>query len=168
MSINISMLSLSSMEFMDGISQLITDSGCAPEDFIFEITESRTLDDKRQPLEIMIRLKLQGFRLAVDDFGTSYSNLSKLKDYPFDELKLDRSFIDGVSATSSSKFVFYNACLALAREYDMTLVAEGIESRQDLMFLKESGCDLGQGYLIARPMAAEALGKWLAEYRGEI
>ncbi|WP_198650317.1 EAL domain-containing response regulator [Oceanimonas marisflavi] len=167
MSINISMLSLSSMEFMDGICRQITESGCAPEDFIFEVTESRTLDDQRQPLEIMIRLKLQGFRLAIDDFGTVYSNLSKLKDYPFDELKLDRSFIDGVS-TAKSKFGFYHACLALAGEYDMTLVAEGIENRQDLMFLKESGCDLGQGYLIARPMAAEALGKWLAEYRGVI
>ncbi|WP_298715764.1 EAL domain-containing response regulator [uncultured Oceanisphaera sp.] len=164
--INISMLSLSSFDFMDSLCQLIDGKGMSSGDFLFEVTESRALDDRRQPLEIMTRLKLKGFELAIDDFGTAYSNLSKLSDYPFGELKIDRSFINGI-ANSSSKANFYHACLALAGEYGMTVVAEGVETHEDWAFLKSTGCDMAQGYFISRPMPADAMPVWLSGWKIE-
>ncbi|OIN12180.1 EAL domain-containing response regulator [Oceanisphaera psychrotolerans] len=165
--INISMLSLASLGFMDSLYPLIYSKGMSPGDFVFEITESRVLDDRRQPLEILTRLKLKGFELAIDDFGTAYSNLSKLSDYPFGELKIDRSFIHGIT-DSRSKATFYHACLALAREYGMTVVAEGVETREDWAFLKSTGCDVAQGYFISRPIPADDIAAWLSGWKASV
>ncbi len=165
--INISMLSLASLGFMDSLYPLIYSKGMSPGDFVFEITESRVLDDRRQPLEILTRLKLKGFELAIDDFGTAYSNLSKLSDYPFGELKIDRSFIHGIT-DSRSKVTFYHACLALAREYGMTVVAEGVETREDWAFLKSTGCDVAQGYFISRPIPADDITAWLSGWKASV
>ncbi|WP_417614013.1 EAL domain-containing protein [Oceanisphaera sp.] len=164
LSINLSMLSLINPGFMDEVCRIIDAEGMSPHHFLFEITEGKVLDDKRQPLEILTRLRLRGFGLAIDDFGTAYSNLDSLNDFPFEELKLDRKFVHNVSQ-GGVNLEFYNATLSLARRYAMNIVAEGVEHHEDWLFLKNTGCDFAQGYLIARPMPMNDINSWLMQWK---
>ncbi|WMC11266.1 EAL domain-containing response regulator [Oceanimonas pelagia] len=159
-SINISMLSLSSPEVMTGLYHLVLEHGVSPRRITFEVTESHVLNDRRQPLEILTRLKMLGFGLSIDDYGTGYSSLRQLRDYPFDELKLDRSFIDGISESVSKRNI-YNSTVAMAKDLGMTVVAEGVENIDDLNLLKSTGCNFAQGFLLARPMPIETVLEWL-------
>jgi EAL domain-containing protein (putative c-di-GMP-specific phosphodiesterase class I) len=121
------------------------------------------MQDQRVPLEILTRLRLQHFRLSIDDFGTGNSSLSQLRDIPFNELKIDQSFVHGAGSNATQRAMF-DASLGLAKQLQMESVAEGVEDRADWDFVRQSGCDVAQGYFIAKPMAAEALPAWLADW----
>ncbi|OXY83376.1 EAL domain-containing response regulator [Oceanimonas doudoroffii] len=162
-SVNVSMLSLMSPNFMNGMCALVLERGFSPSDFIFEVTEGRVLEDTRAPLEITARIKMAGFGLSMDDFGTGYSNMNRLRDYPFDELKLDRSFVTGITS-SPATLKMCHASIALAQACGIRVVAEGIESRDEFQILKQMGCDYAQGYFICRPMTAEAMKLWLSAH----
>ena len=97
-----------------------------------------------------------GVRLAIDDFGTGYSTLSYLKDYPFDTLKLDRSFVNGLG-TDPGDTAIVHAVIAFAKALALSVVAEEIETAEQLARLRELGCEQGQGYFFARPMQSEAI-----------
>lgn len=160
MAINVSMDNLSSLNFVDFVTEQVAAAGVWPQDIVFEITESRLMQDLRAPLEVLTRLRLKRFRLSIDDFGTGHSSLAQLRDVPFDELKIDRSFVRG-AATKETTRAIYDASLGLAKQLDMDTVAEGVEDRADWDLLRRTGCSLAQGYFICRPMPAEDLSGWV-------
>lgn len=121
------------------------------------------MKDLRAPLEILTRLRLRRFKLSIDDFGTGHSSLAQLRDVPFDELKIDRSFVHGAHHNETLRAILL-ASLRLAKELNMEVVAEGVEDAADWFFLQSAGCDLAQGYFIARPMPAERVAEWAAEW----
>ncbi|CAN5467572.1 EAL domain-containing response regulator [soil metagenome] len=174
MAVNVSMDNLTSLDFPDFVARLAAASGVAPQDFLLEVTESRLMLDQRSPLEILTRLRLKRFRLSIDDFGTGHSSLAQLRDIPFDELKIDQSFVRGAWQDETARAMF-DASLHLGRQLGMKVVAEGVEDRADWDFVRRSGCDLAQGYFIAKPMPAAELPLWieawtekLREMQGEL
>jgi EAL domain-containing protein (putative c-di-GMP-specific phosphodiesterase class I) len=134
-----------------------------PENLILEVTESRLMQDQRVSLEILTRLRLKRFKLSIDDFGTGNSSLTQLRNIPFDELKIDQSFVHGAWANDTQRAMF-DASLGLARQLGMETVAEGVEDQADWDFLRQQGCDVAQGYFIARPMPAEKFVPWMLEW----
>jgi len=163
--VNLSMDNLSTPSFADFVAEQAAETGVAPADMVLEVTESRLMADLRAPLEIMTRLRLKRFRLSIDDFGTGHSSLVQLRDMPFDELKIDRSFVHRAHADMTLRAIF-EASVKLARQLDMEIVAEGVEDRDDWDFLRHAQCDLAQGYFIARPMPAADLPGWMETWEG--
>lgn len=120
---------------------------------IVEITEDEAISDPDLAREIAVQLKLYNVHVSIDDFGSGYSSLSRLKELPFVEIKLDRSYVQGC-AHSQQKRVMCQAVVELARRFEITAVAEGVESEDDLRVLRETGYDVAQGYLFAPPLAS--------------
>ena len=104
-------------------------------------------------------MRLKHIGLSIDDFGTGHSSLAQLRDVPFVELKLDRGFVHGACRDDSLRAIF-DASLDMARQLNMTVVAEGVEDRDDWNFVRAAGCDLAQGYYISKPMDGDALVNW--------
>lgn len=169
--VNVSMDNLASLGFPDFVAGLTANAGVPPQEVVLEVTESRLMPDLRAPLEILTRLRLKRFRLSIDDFGTGHSSLSQLRDIPFDELKIDQGFVHRAWSNERVRAI-YNASLSLARQLGMEIVAEGVEDRDDWDFLRQTGCDLAQGYFIAKPMPAADLPAWMEVWqerlRGEL
>jgi EAL domain-containing protein (putative c-di-GMP-specific phosphodiesterase class I) len=161
--VNVSMDNLNALEFPDFITREAAEAGVPVTNLVLEITESRLMRDQTTCLDILSRLRLKRICLSIDDFGTGHSSLSQLRDIPFDELKVDRSFVHGVCRNPSLRAIF-NASLGMARELGMKVVAEGVENQEDWDFLRNSGCDVAQGYFIAKPMAAEELSRWIVDW----
>jgi EAL domain-containing protein (putative c-di-GMP-specific phosphodiesterase class I)/CheY-like chemotaxis protein len=161
--VNLSMDNLSDLSFLDDVVDLAQRAGVLPQQLVLELTESRLMSDQRVPLEVLTRLRLKRFRLSIDDFGTGNSSLTQLRDIPFDELKIDQSFVHGACGNETQRAMF-DASLGLARQLRMEAVAEGVQDHADWNFLRERGCDLAQGYFIARPMPAEDLPAWLVDW----
>jgi EAL domain-containing protein (putative c-di-GMP-specific phosphodiesterase class I) len=134
-----------------------------PDYLTFELPESSVLTRDPAFIERLVRLRMMGFGLAIDDYGTGRSNLQLLAQVPFSELKIDRSFVDGASKKRALGTVLAS-CLALARSLDRMSVAVGVETRQDWDFLQKLGCTYAQGFYIANPMAADAFPGWLEEW----
>ncbi len=162
--VNVSMDNLSALEFPDTVAALAASFGIAPAALILEVTESRLMHDLRAPLEILTRLRLKRFRLSIDDFGTGHSSLAQLRDLPFDELKIDRSFVHGAAHTENIRAIL-TASIGLAKELGMKVVAEGVENEDDWTFLRSTGCDLAQGYYISKPIPASDFARWVDLYR---
>ncbi|MNL47815.1 Oxygen sensor protein DosP [compost metagenome] len=114
-------------------------------------------------LDVLTRLRLKRIALSIDDFGTGYSSLAQLRDIPFDEMKLDRSFVHGAWREPPLRTIL-EATLGMARELGIHTVAEGVEDVQDWQFLRASGCNLAQGYFIGRPMPAGEVEAWIASW----
>ena len=128
-----------------------------PSALVLEITESVMMADTEFAVQRLLDLKALGVRLAMDDFGTGYSSLSYLSRFPVDILKMDRSFVG-----SGENVALTSAILALGASLELDVVAEGIELPEQEESLHDLGCELGQGYLFARPMGAAALFEFLA------
>jgi EAL domain-containing protein (putative c-di-GMP-specific phosphodiesterase class I) len=163
LAVNLSMDNLVSLNFLGYVVNLTKLAGVPPQTLVLEVTESRLMNDPRVPLEILTRLRLNQFRLSIDDFGTGNSSLSQLRNIPFDELKIDQSFVHGAWGNETQRAMF-DASLGLARQLKMETVAEGVEDRSDWNFLQRRGCDLAQGYFIGRPMPAKELPTWLLNW----
>lgn len=161
--INLSMENLTALNFLDYVVNLTTLAGVAPQNVVLEVTETSLMQDQRVPLEILTRLRLHRFCLSIDDFGTGNSSLAQLRDIPFDELKIDQSFVHGAWANATQRAMF-DASLGLAKQLKMESVAEGVEDREDWDFLRQRGCDVAQGYFISKPMPARELPSWLADW----
>jgi EAL domain-containing protein (putative c-di-GMP-specific phosphodiesterase class I) len=121
-----------------------------------EMTESSLIPDVSTALEVLCSLRRLGVSLLMDDFGTGYSSLSYLHAFPIDVLKIDRSFVRRVTE-GEQPLQIVRTIIELARVLGMDVVAQGIETREQYLLLRELGCRLGQGYLFARPMSAEAV-----------
>lgn len=158
--INVTMDDLRALDFADYIAAEAAVAGVPSKDVTLEVTESQLMLDQRIPLDVLTRLRLKRFRISIDDFGTGHSSLAQLRDLPFDELKIDRGFVHRASVDKTVKAIFEMSVL-LARQLRMQIVAEGIEDRADWDFVCGSGCDVAQGYFIARPMPAENVRAWI-------
>jgi len=158
--LNVSMDSLTSLNFPDLVSEHAAAAGVPATDLVLEITESRLMPKLVTVLDVLTRLRLKRFRLSIDDFGTGHSSLAQLRDIPFDELKVDRGFVHG-AATNDRKRAICDASLSLARQLGISVVAEGVEDRDDWQFLHGAGCDFAQGYYIAKPMPGDDIPAWI-------
>jgi len=165
--LNISMDNLASLEFADYVADAASAAGITPGDIVLEVTESRLMKDLSAQLEILTRLRLKRFSLSIDDFGTGHSSLTQLRDIPFDELKVDQGFVHGAASNDTLRAI-YDASLGLAKKLGMKTVAEGVEDRADWDFLRSTGCDLAQGYFIAKPMPAGEIPDWVTTWEANI
>ena len=135
----------------------------SPEKIIVEITETGVAREELIYLEIVARLRMKGFALSVDDFGTGMSSLQRLEALPFGELKIDRQFVDGAHKNAAKRAIL-QASIGLAKTLGQKSVAEGVERREDWDILKQCGCDLAQGYFIAKPMPDQDLPNWIKSW----
>ena len=162
LAVNISMDDLAALDFPDMLDGMANALGVEPQSITLEVTESRVLQQLSTVLDVLSRLRLKRFRLSIDDFGTGHSSLAQLRDLPFDELKIDRGFVDGASHNCTLRAIC-EANVRMAKQLSMSTVAEGIETQADYDVLRDLGCDAGQGYLMARPMPGEELLRWARE-----
>jgi EAL domain-containing protein (putative c-di-GMP-specific phosphodiesterase class I) len=129
---------------------------------IWEITESSVLGDIGSALGTLARLRLKGFGLSIDDYGTGFSSMQQLSRIPFTELKIDQSFVIGASSKPHLRVILQSA-IDMAHKLKLKTVAEGVETLEDWQLLQQCGCDMAQGYLIAKPMPGDQLVPWLHE-----
>ncbi len=160
MAVNVSARQLQDPGLVGDIAAALLDSGLPPSLLVLEITESATVDNTEGIITRLEELKALGVGLAIDDFGTGYSSLSHLRRFPVDQLKVDRSFVAGV-AVSNEDLAIVASVINLAHALGIQVVAEGVETVDQLEKLCEMGCDLAQGYNWLRPMAAADVGTWL-------
>ena len=163
-SINVAPTTLQHPQFIAQITACMERHRILADYITFEITESAVLTANPHFLERLLRLRMMGFGLAVDDYGTGRSNLQLLAAIPFSELKIDRSFVDGASKRRALSTVL-KSYLGLARSLDRRSTAVGVETKQDWDFLQGLGCTYAQGFYIAAPMPVEEIPNWLNEWR---
>jgi EAL domain-containing protein (putative c-di-GMP-specific phosphodiesterase class I)/FixJ family two-component response regulator len=166
-SVNLSAQTLRELDLPDRIAASTEQAGLNSNRITLEITESGMPDDVDSLLDITTRLRIKGFLLAIDDFGTGFSSLTQLKRLPFTELKLDRTFVSG-AATDGDARSLLESSVNLAKRLQLKTVAEGIETEDEWNLLVWMGVDLGQGYHMARPMAADALLPWYTGWQAQV
>lgn len=162
-SINVSARELIQSTLPETFSALLAKHAVAPEMLWIEITESAIMDDPNHAIETLDRLHALGIRLAVDDFGTGYSSLSYLKRMPVDELKIDKSFVMGMTEHKDDETIV-RSTIDLAHNMGLKVVAEGVESEEVLTRLRELRCDLVQGFHLTRPLPPLKLEAWLIDW----
>lgn len=163
-SLNIAPATLAHPSFVRQMTACLERHQVLPDYVTFEMSETAVLSTNPTFIERLIRLRMMGFGLAIDDYGTAHSNLQLLASIPFTELKIDRSFVDGASRRRPLGTVL-RSFLNLAHSLDRMSVAVGVETRQDWDFLQDHGCTYAQGYHIANPMEAAAFPAWLSDWR---
>jgi EAL domain-containing protein (putative c-di-GMP-specific phosphodiesterase class I) len=162
-SVNLSAKSLGDPQVADHITQIVRDEGVDPGNFVLEVTESAAVNHVARTLETLARLRIRGFRLSIDDYGTGYSSMQQLTRIAFTELKIDQSFVLSALDVEASR-VILESSLDMARRLKVHSVAEGVETRAHWDLLLSLGCDIAQGYFIARPMDAAGFAEWAAEW----
>jgi EAL domain-containing protein (putative c-di-GMP-specific phosphodiesterase class I) len=161
--INVSIHNLEARDFADTIAVHAAAAGVPTDMIVLEVTESQVMRDPLAVLDTATRLRLKRVGLSIDDFGTGFASLAQLRDMPFDELKLDRSFVHG-AATSRPLQAMLRANVAMAQQLGLRTVAEGVEDRDDWDSVRAIGCHVAQGFLIARPMPADHLASWVLQW----
>ncbi|MBW3664621.1 MAG: EAL domain-containing protein [Actinobacteria bacterium] len=161
-SVNVSARHVAAGCLVEDVSAALDAAGLPAESLTLEITEGALLQDTQATMEVFTQLRQLGVRIAIDDFGTGYSSLSYLQNFPIDVLKIDRSFIDGMSKGTQSP-ALVRAIIELGRSLHLETVAEGIEHNEQLSRFRELRCQLGQGYLFARPADQATIGALLAK-----
>ncbi len=146
---------------LDTVASALADTGLAPDCLELEITEGLLIEDPKAASDVLAKLKALGVHVAIDDFGLGYSSLSYLKHFPLDSLKIDRGFVHGLSIDADDAAIA-RAIIALAHSLELKVVAEGVETAQQLAFLREHKCDAVQGFLYGAPVDAEEMGALLA------
>lgn len=166
LAINISMNSLHKLDFPDQLLQVISDTGISVDQLplTIEVTESSLAEDLSTPLDNLLRLRMKKIGLSIDDFGTGWSNLTQLHELPFTELKLDLSFVQGAATNERTKAIL-ESTIEMAKQLKMTIVAEGIETKQEWDYIKALECNLAQGYFIARPMPGSDILNWVSNWK---
>jgi diguanylate cyclase (GGDEF)-like protein len=149
--INISARQLNDERFADNVANILSRASVSPNLIELELTESMFMEDLALALELIDKMKAIGVRISIDDFGTGYSSLSQLKKFPIDTLKLDRSFVDDLSNSANDKKMV-DAITNMVHKLGIKIIAEGIETEEQLHLLKQMGCDYGQGFLFSRPL----------------
>jgi len=154
MSINVSPVELRSPGFVAGLRSILAEADLNPRLLELELTETVLIDEVRSVADVLKELKEIGVRLALDNFGTGYSSLTHLKRFPIDVLKIDRSFVRDLAKDTESDSIV-TAMIGMGRNLHMQVVAEGVETRQQLEILRQNGCDQAQGYYLGRPVPGE-------------
>jgi EAL domain-containing protein (putative c-di-GMP-specific phosphodiesterase class I) len=162
---NISALSLQHLDFPDLVERMCRALEVPTHRLVLELTEGAT-----QPLvklmDALTRFRIKGIGLAIDDFGTGYSTLMLLRQLPFTELKIDRAFVADIASSRDCRLIV-QSMVDLAHGLGLTAIAEGIETVDQLRVVRETGCDIAQGFLISQPLAPEALAEWKQAFRSE-
>jgi EAL domain-containing protein (putative c-di-GMP-specific phosphodiesterase class I)/ActR/RegA family two-component response regulator len=166
LSFNISVLSLRDLAFPDTLVALLEDFDVSPERIILEITETGLICNLSQTLDVLARLRMKGIRLSIDDFGTGYSMMEQLRHIPANELKIDRSLLQNLHVDNYR--VIVHKIIELAHELDVIAVAEGVETRLQLDFLRSKSCDVAQGYFFSTPLPKLEFIAWLDSYRDNL
>lgn len=151
--INISSVELRDKDFVAGVRRILAKTGLEPHDLELELTETFLMQDSKSTAAVLQDLKDIGVHLALDDFGTGYSSLSYVKRFPIDTLKIDQSFVRDI-VTDADDASIVSAVISMGKSLHMRVIAEGIESREQLEFLQKHGCPFGQGYLFSPPLGA--------------
>ncbi len=159
--INISVKQITQGDFLDKLLLTIQKSRYNQRYITLEITENLFIEDKEIMRPLFVSLKKLGIRISLDDFGTGYSSLSILGELPFDEIKIDKSFVDNIDIDAKSYKMAQNI-ISIAKNFDREVLAEGVECKEQETILRECGCDLFQGYYYARPMRYKELKQFLA------
>lgn len=162
LAVNLSMLSLSRDGIVEELREAVRRAGGAPSDFTFEITETHLAEDVTLILETLLRLRLLGFRLALDDYGTGAATMQLLSQLPTTELKIDRSFVVAGPRSARGR-AFLRSAVELGTLMRQTIVAEGVETEDQRELAIELGCHVGQGNLLATPMTLERLIRWASD-----
>jgi len=163
MCVNASARQFRQTDFVRRVATIVAETGVDASHLQFEVTESLLIDNVAATTAKLRALRSIGIQIAIDDFGTGYCSLNYLKQFPLHVLKLDRTFIKDIELRSNDAAIV-TAMIALGHSLDMEVVAEGVETEGQLMFLRSQGCDAVQGFLYSEPMAADALPNWLAGF----
>jgi diguanylate cyclase (GGDEF)-like protein/PAS domain S-box-containing protein len=163
MAVNLSLRQLTDENLIDDIRGALNDSGMEPNLLELEITESMVMHNPARMISILAKIKSMGVRLAIDDFGTGYSSLAQIKHFPIDTLKVDRSFIRNIPQDAEDKAIT-EAIIAMGKTLSLTVVAEGVETQEQLNFLREHSCDEMQGYHLSKPIAPEQFADLLKKH----
>ena len=160
--VNLSPRQVADPSLVEDVAHVLEATGLEPARLSLEITETAIINDADATGVTLVRLKELGVHLVLDDFGTGYSSLSHAKHFPIDQLKIDRSFVDGLGRDAGDSAIVA-AVISMGRALDLSVVAEGVETEAQAEQLWSLGCPLAQGYLFARPLSAEAAAKLLTE-----
>jgi EAL domain-containing protein (putative c-di-GMP-specific phosphodiesterase class I) len=166
-SVNLSAVSVSSPGFADQILEKVEELGIPPTHLVFELTESASVSDLGHTLANLIRLKMRGYNLSIDDFGTGFATFEQLERIPFGEMKIDQSVTRELPGSERHVALARNL-VRMARDLGLVTVAEGIETQAAWNALKDMGCLRGQGYFLGRPMPGEQLGEWVLADRNHL
>jgi len=157
-SVNISAVDITSLTLPEHLSELLAEKKLDPTHITLEVTEGALMGELVTSLDILTRLRLKGIGLSIDDFGTGYSSLSQLHRVPFSELKIDQSFVSNMTEDDEA-LAIVKTCIILGHELKMKIVAEGVETAEQLELLRQMNCDIAQGYFISRPIPADQISK---------
>jgi EAL domain-containing protein (putative c-di-GMP-specific phosphodiesterase class I) len=160
-SFNVSPRQLRRLDFSDRVAAHLARTGADPHRLTVELTESATMEDPAESETILRALHAQGLQLALDDFGSGYSSLSRLREMPVETLKIDRAFMREVPGNREASAIV-TAILRLSRALGRVAVAEGVETEEQHRFLAQEGCPLAQGFLLARPLPAAGVEELLS------
>lgn len=156
MSVNISLISLTDISLAERITQMMRQAGVDPHYMILEVTETAAMTEVAHALENLARLRMRGFGLSIDDYGTGYSSMQQITRIAFSELKIDQSFVKGFADNNRLRIIV-ESNIELAHKLHIECVAEGVETAEDWNALKSLGCDTAQGYFVAKPMNLPSL-----------
>ncbi|RLA20077.1 MAG: hypothetical protein DRQ61_03430 [Gammaproteobacteria bacterium] len=160
--VNLSERQFNNGQLLDSLSAVLTETGIPASALELEITESLMMGDAHNATNVLKEIKSRGFSIAMDDFGTGYSSLAYLKRFPIDTIKIDRTFVRDIT-TDEDDAAIIDAILAIARQLKLKSVAEGIEEEEQLAYLLEKGCEIGQGYLFSKPVPVDEMANLLAK-----
>jgi diguanylate cyclase (GGDEF)-like protein/PAS domain S-box-containing protein len=163
--VNLSARQFSATELLPGIEQVLLDTGLDPSFLELELTESLFMSDVTPAVELLHRMKALGIKLSIDDFGTGYSSFSYLSRFPIDVLKIDRSFVNDITHDANDAAIVASI-IALAHNLRLSVIAEGVETAEQLDYLRHQGCDEMQGYYFSRPLPAQEFEQLLRQRRG--
>jgi EAL domain-containing protein (putative c-di-GMP-specific phosphodiesterase class I) len=164
LSINVSVQSLRDLSFPERFLALINRHGFLAKDTILEITESGLMKEMSRTLDVLARLRMKNVQLSIDDFGTGFAVMQQLRNIPSTELKIDKSFVQNVHKNHSD-WVMVQKTIEIGHDLGMRVVAEGVETQEQLDFVTAYGCDVVQGYLFSKPLPMQELRAWLMDYR---
>ncbi|HEX7637116.1 MAG TPA: EAL domain-containing response regulator [Burkholderiaceae bacterium] len=167
MAINLSPRLFEDTSLVQHAAAMLAQYAVPPKRVVLEVTESSVVDCLGAALGVLARLRLRGFGLSIDDYGTGFSSLQQLARVPFSELKIDRSFVHGAHRRPNLRVILRSA-LDMARQLGLVTVAEGIELPEDWQLVRDSGCTVGQGFLVSRAMPGPDLPAWLAANRDRV
>lgn len=163
LSVNVSMDDLDQINLPEEFERIVRAAGLEPAHITLELTESRLMENLTLSLEILTRLRLKGFGLSIDDFGTGFSTMENLKQLPVTELKVDRAFVNGATKDEGARAIL-GSSIQLGKIFRLNLVAEGVEKQADWDLIANSGCDEVQGFFIAKPMPANEFLEWKSRW----
>ena len=167
LSINESVDSLQNLKFPDRLVSLAEMHGVSPANLTVEITESGLIRQLSKTLDILTRLRMKQVKLSIDDFGTGFAMMQQIQNIPATELKIDKSFVMQTTENERDR-IMVQKTIEMGHQLGMSVIAEGVETQQQLDFLRLHHCDSAQGYFFSRPLAPPALLTWLATYRAQL